>query len=128
MGLIKSHTADALSVGHLDHEHGAAVVRVCEQVHIVKAVGRGAYARTTPDRFGFPRLRRPRRKRQYGFAAGDLVRAIVPTGRRRGIWSGRIAVRSTGHHSLSTPSGRFNVSYRNVQLIQRADGYAYTLG
>jgi 5-methylcytosine-specific restriction endonuclease McrA len=127
MGLNKSHTLDALSVGAMDHESGAAIVRVCEHVLVIRAAGRGAYARTTPDRFGFPRLRRPRRKRHYGFVTGDFVRATVPTGRWKGTWSGRLATRSTGHHSLTTPQGRFNVSYRNLRLLQRADGYAYSL-
>lgn len=60
MGLAKTHTLDALSVGRLDHESGDAIVRLPVQVLIVKATGRGSYARTTPDRFGFPRLRRAR--------------------------------------------------------------------
>ncbi|MEU1742852.1 RNA-guided endonuclease IscB [Streptomyces pristinaespiralis] len=128
MGLGKTHTLDALSVGGLDHENGDAIVRVCARILVVKAAGRGVYARTTPDRFGFPRLRRPRRKRHYGFVTGDLVRATVPKGRWKGTWSGRLAARSTGRHSLTTAQGRFNVSYRNVQLLQRADGYAYSLG
>ncbi|MGW7285852.1 RNA-guided endonuclease IscB [Streptomyces sp. NPDC054847] len=127
MGLSKSHTLDALSVGRLDHENGDTIVRVCAQVLVIKAAGRGAYARTTPDRFGFPRLRRPRRKRHCGFVTGDLVRATVPAGRWKGTWSGRLATRTTGHHSLTTPQGRFNVSYRNLRLLQRADGYAYSV-
>ncbi|MGW0555640.1 RNA-guided endonuclease IscB [Streptomyces sp. NPDC002926] len=126
MGLEKTHTLDALSVGPLGHESGDAIVRVPRQVCVVKATGRGVYARTTPDRFGFPRLRRPRRKRHYGFATGDLVRATVPTGKWTGTWTGRISVRAVGRHSLTTPAGRFNVSYVNLRLLQRADGYAYS--
>jgi 5-methylcytosine-specific restriction endonuclease McrA len=126
MGLAKTHTVDALSVGRLDHESGDAIVRVPQQVCVIKATGRGVYARTTPDRFGFPRLRRSRRKRHYGFATGDLVRATVPTGKWIGTWTGRISVRATGQHSMTTPTGRFSVSYVNLRLLQRADGYAYT--
>jgi 5-methylcytosine-specific restriction endonuclease McrA len=125
MGLDKTHTLDALSVGRLDHENGDAVVRVPQEVCVVRATGRGVYARTTPDRFGFPRLRRTRRKRHHGFATGDLVRATVPTGKWTGTWTGRISVRSTGQHSLMTPAGRFSVSHVNLRLLQRADGYAY---
>ncbi|MGW7364467.1 HNH endonuclease [Streptomyces sp. NPDC054841] len=125
MGLSKTHTLDALSLGDLDHENGDTIVRVPRQVCVVKATGRGSYARTTPDRYGFPRLRRPRRKRHYGFATGDLVRATVPTGRWAGTWTGRISVRATGQHSLTTPAGRFNVSYVNLRLLQRGDGYSY---
>ncbi|MEU4493093.1 RNA-guided endonuclease IscB [Streptomyces sp. NPDC023998] len=125
MGLNKSHTLDALCVGRLDHENGDTIVRVPQQVSVIKATGRGVYARTTPDRFGFPRLRRPRRKQHYGFATGDLVRATVPTGRWKGTWTGRVAVRATGQHSLTTPVGRLNVSHVNLRLLQRADGYSY---
>ncbi|MFC9249072.1 RNA-guided endonuclease IscB [Streptomyces sp. NPDC057136] len=126
MGLPKTHTLDALSVGPLDHEAGAATVRVPRQVQIVTATGRGSYARTTPDRYGFPRLTRSRQKRHHGFATGDLVRASVPKGKWAGEWTGRISVRSSGQHSLTTPVGRFNVSHVNLRLLQRADGYAYS--
>ncbi|MGW3424754.1 RNA-guided endonuclease IscB [Streptomyces phaeochromogenes] len=125
MGLGKTHTLDALSVGRLDHESGDAIVRLPVQALIVKATGRGSYARTTPDRFGFPRLRRARTKQHFGFVTGDLVRAVVPTGKWAGTWTGRISVRAMGQHSLTTPAGRFNVRYRNLRLVQRGDGYGY---
>jgi hypothetical protein len=125
MGLDKTHTLDALCVGRLDHEAGDAIVRFPEQVLVVKATGRGSYARTTPDRFGFPRLRRARAKQHYGYVTGDLVRATVPSGKWAGTWTGRISVRSMGQHSLTTPAGRFNVRYRNLRLVQRGDGYGY---
>lgn len=51
-GLPKSHTLDALSVGPLDHQNGARIVRFAEQVLVARATGRGSYARTTPDRYG----------------------------------------------------------------------------
>ncbi|MER5444654.1 HNH endonuclease [Streptomyces sp. NPDC002766] len=83
-GLGKTHTLDALSVGPFGHESGDAIVRVPEFVLVVEATGRGSYARTTPDRFGFPRLLRTRAKRHFGYVTGDLVRAVMPTGRWKG--------------------------------------------
>src|SRR5689334_4521732 len=74
-GLAKTHTLDALSVGHLNHEGGDAIVRFPAQVLVVRATGRGSYTRTTPDRYGFPRLRRARVKQHFGYVTGDLVRA-----------------------------------------------------
>ncbi|MFI8232156.1 RNA-guided endonuclease IscB [Streptomyces sp. NPDC085900] len=124
-GLRKTHTLDALCVGRLGHGSGDAIVRVPELVLVAKATGRGSYARTTPDRFGFPRLRRARAKHHFGYVTGDLVRAIVPTGKWKGTWSGRISVRARGQHSLATPGGRINVCHRNLQLLQRGDGYEY---
>ncbi|WP_449353579.1 RNA-guided endonuclease IscB [Streptomyces shaanxiensis] len=124
-GLGKTHTVDALCVGGLDHERGDAIVRLPDRVLVVKATGRGSYARTTPDRFGFPRLRRARVKRHFGFTTGDLVRAVVPAGKWAGVWTGRVSVRATGRHSLTTPAGRVDVSHRKLRLMQRADGYGY---
>ncbi|MFF7761179.1 RNA-guided endonuclease IscB [Streptomyces griseorubiginosus] len=125
MGLGKTHTVDALCVGAMDHERGDAIVRLPDRVLVVRATGRGSYARTTPDRFGFPRLRRSRVKRHFGFATGDLVRAVVPLGKWAGVWTGRVSVRATGRHSLTATEGRIDVSHRNLRLLQRADGYGY---
>ncbi|MFF5013732.1 RNA-guided endonuclease IscB [Streptomyces sp. NPDC001165] len=127
MGLAKTHTLDALCVGRLDHESGDVIARLPGPVLIAKTTGRGSYARTTPDRFGFPRLRRPRAKRHFGYATGDLVRAIVPTGKWAGTWTGRVSVRATGRHSLTTPMGRLDVFHRNLRLLQRGDGYGYSV-
>lgn len=124
-GLDKTHTTDALAIGELDRENGGRIVRVPADVLVVKATGRGSYARTTPDRFGFPRLQRARTKQHFGYATGDLVRATLPTGKWTGTWTGRISVRARGQHSLTTQAGRINVSYRNLRLLQRGDGYAY---
>lgn len=125
MGHEKTHTTDAVAIGELDRENGVRIVRVPARVLIVKATGRGSHARTTPDRFGFPRLQRARTKQHFGYVTGDLVRATVPTGKWTGTWNGRISVRARGQHSLATPTGRINVSYRNLRLLQRGDGYAY---
>jgi hypothetical protein len=125
MGLAKTHTLDALSAGYLSHGAGDAIVRYPGQVLVAKATGRGSYARTTPDRFGFPRLRRTRAKQHFGYVTGDLVRATVPAGKWAGTWTGRVSVRSKGQHSVQTPTGRLNVSYRNLELLQRGDGYSY---
>ncbi|MFF0202511.1 RNA-guided endonuclease IscB [Streptomyces sp. NPDC005017] len=124
-GLAKTHTLDALCVGQLDHEAGDAIVRFPGQVTVVRSTGRGSYARTTPDRYGFPRLRRTRVKQHFGYVTGDLVRAVIRSGRWAGTWTGRVSVRARGQHRLTTPAVRFNVSHRNLELLQRGDGYAY---
>ncbi|MEU5042314.1 hypothetical protein [Streptomyces griseorubiginosus] len=123
MGLGKTHTVDALCVGGVDHGCGDAIVRVPDRVLVVRATGRGSYARTTPDRFGLPRLRRSRVERHFGFATGDLVRAVVPAGKWAGVWTGRVSVRATGRHGRTATEGRIDVSHRNLRLLQRADGY-----
>ncbi|MER5622180.1 RNA-guided endonuclease IscB [Streptosporangium sp. NPDC002544] len=121
-GAAKSHTLDALHVGHLE-----TVATWPSAVLVVKATGRGTYARTRTDRYGFPRLRLPRTKRVKGFATGDLVRAVVASGKKAGVHLGRVAVRSTGSFNITTRHGLVqSIGHRHVRLLQRADGYGYT--
>ncbi|MET8050265.1 RNA-guided endonuclease IscB [Streptosporangium sp. NPDC005286] len=121
-GAAKSHTLDALHVGSLD-----TVTAWPSTVLVVKATGRGTYCRTRTDRYGFPRLRLPRIKQVKGFATGDLVRATVPTGKKAGVHTGRVAVRTTGSFNITTRHGTVQgIGHRHVRLLQRADGYGYT--
>ncbi|WP_223839089.1 HNH endonuclease [Nocardiopsis deserti] len=121
-GLPKTHTLDALSVGKV-----ATSTEAVSTVLITGCSGRGSYARTTPDRYGFPRPRRDRIKRHYGFTTGDLVRAAVPAGKRQGTHTGRALVRAKGNFDIMTANGRQpGINHRYVRLLQRADGYAYT--
>ncbi|MFE7042249.1 hypothetical protein ACFU9X_23245 [Streptomyces atratus] len=95
-------------------------------VLVVIATGRGVYARTTPDQFGFPRLRRPRQKQHHGYATGDLVAASLPSGKYRGHHMGRVAVRATGRFNIRTASGLVQgVHHRRLRMLKRADGYGY---
>jgi hypothetical protein len=118
----RHHTLDALHVGELD-----CVASWPSRVLVVAATGRGSYCRTRTDSFGFPRLRLPRTKRLHGYQTGDLVRAIVPRGKHAGTHTGRVAVRTSGIHTVQTSSGRFDTSHKHLRLLQRADGYAYTI-
>ncbi|MEV6866495.1 RNA-guided endonuclease IscB [Streptosporangium subroseum] len=121
-GAMKSHTLDALHVGELD-----TVTTWPRVVLVVKATGRGTYARTRADKYGFPRLALPRTKNIRGFQTGDLVRAVVPTGKKAGTHTGRVAVRSTGSFNIRTRHDLVQgINHRYVRLLQRADGYAYT--
>ncbi|WP_240778159.1 hypothetical protein [Nonomuraea basaltis] len=120
-GAPKSHTLDALHVGELD-----AVTYWPAAVLVATCAGRGGYARTRTDRFGFGRLRLPRVKQIHGFATGDLVRASVPSGKKAGVHTGRVAVRSTGSFNITTALGTVQgIGHRHVRLLQRGDGYAY---
>ncbi|MFL1376953.1 MULTISPECIES: RNA-guided endonuclease IscB [unclassified Nocardiopsis] len=122
-GLPKSHTLDALCVGKTD-----TVTETVSRVLGVGCAGRGSYARTRPDRHGFPRLRLPRTKRFFSFATGDLVRAAVPAGKKAGTHTGRVAVRASGSFNITTTQGTVQgIGHRYVRLLQRADGYAYTI-
>ncbi|MFZ3493900.1 RNA-guided endonuclease IscB [Streptomyces sp. 5.8] len=121
-GTPKTHTLDALCVGHLD-----AVTRTPARVLAVAATGRGTYSRTRPDKYGFPRLRLPRQKTFFGYQTGDLARAVALTGKKTGTHTGRIAVRATGSFNIKTAHGLIQgIGHKHFRLLQRADGYAYT--
>ena len=120
--LPKSHTLDALCVGKAD-----TVTETVRTVLVAGCTGRGSYARTRPDKHGFPRLRLPRIKHFFGFATGDLVRAVVPVGKKAGTHTGRVAVRASGRFNITTVHGTVQgIGHRHIRLLQRADGYAYT--
>jgi hypothetical protein len=121
-GAPKSHTLDALHVGELD-----TVMSWPRRVLLATATGRGSYSRPRSDKYGFPRLHLPRTKRVHGYATGDLVRAVIPTGRYQGTHTGRIAVRSTGRCTITTRHGLVQgIHHRHIRLVQRGDGWAYT--
>lgn len=119
--LPKTHTIDALCVGKVD-----AIAEAVTTVLVVGCAGRGTYTRTRTDKHGFPRLRLPRQKQFFGFATGDLVRAVVPTGKYAGTYTGRVAVRASGSFAVRTAHGTATARHKYFRLLQRADGYAYT--
>ncbi|WP_409471233.1 RNA-guided endonuclease IscB [Streptomyces sp. HC307] len=125
-GLAKSHTLDALAVGETGP--GCRIVRHPSHVLVATATGRGSYARTRTDKYGFPRLVLPRTKSHHGFQTGDLVRAVVPTGKKAGTHVGRVAVRASGRFNIRTRQGVVQgIGHQHVSLLQRADGYGYAV-
>lgn len=118
LGIEKDHCLDAACVGAIDQVFGAD-----KPVLHIKCTGRGQYQRTKPDRFGFPRLRLTRQKLQKGFQTGDMVKAMVPKGKKAGIHIGRVAVRSSGSFNVGKVQG---VHWKYCRIIQRADGYDYS--
>jgi 5-methylcytosine-specific restriction endonuclease McrA len=123
LGIPKTHALDAACVGKVESLSGWNVPTLS-----IKATGRGAYCRTRLNRFGFPRGHLTRLKRIRGFQTGDMVRAIVPTGKHAGMYVGRVAVRASGSFNIQTP-GRVlqGISHRYCTAIARADGYGFTL-
>jgi len=120
-GLPKTHALDALAVGTLDTVTAWPLTAL-----VIGATGRGQYQRTRTDKHGFPRLRLPRVKQFFGFATGDLVRAVVPSGKNAGTHTGRVAVRASGSFAVRTAHGLYTARHKYFRLLQRADGYAYT--
>jgi len=118
----KSHALDAACVGDV-----ASVLDWQRPVLRIKCAGRGSYQRTRLTAQGFPRGYLMRGKRAYGFQTGDMVKAIVPCGKKAGTHVGRVAIRATGSFNIQTTSGAVQgISYKHCKLIQRGDGYGYS--
>ena len=75
------------------------------------------------DASGFPRGYLMRDKSVHGFRSGDLAWADASP--RRPACSGPAVVRASGSFRVGE---RDAVPWRACRLLQRADGYAYTVG
>lgn len=123
LGIPKAHALDAACVGSV-----AAVQGWAMPILAIKAMGRGSYQRTRLDKCGFPRGYLTRTRRIHGFQTGDMVRAVVPSGKKAGIHIGRVAVRASGSFNIQTPAGVVQgIAHRFCRILARGDGYAYTL-
>jgi 5-methylcytosine-specific restriction endonuclease McrA len=65
-----------------------------------------------------------RAKVRHGFATGDLVRAVVPSGKHKGTHVGRVAVRSRPSFDVS---GVGDVHPKYLRLLQRSDGWEWSV-
>ena len=119
----KTHWLDAACVG----KSGEAVfAEPAFQALQIKAMGRGSRQKCRVDKYGFPRTKAKSTKRVHGFQTGDMVKAIVPAGKKAGTYVGRVAVRTSGFFNIKTKDKTIQgISYKYCSLIQRMDGYAY---
>ncbi len=116
----KAHWIDAACVGKsgqpvkLDPRH---------QTLRIKAVGRGSRQMCRMNKYGFPRTKAKQFKRVKGFQTGDMVKAVVPSGKKQGVHVGAVAVRSSGSFRVGKVDG---VSWRYCQMLHQSDGYSYS--
>ncbi|BCA92486.1 hypothetical protein [Vreelandella aquamarina] len=121
LNIPKTHALDAACVGAFEKLHDWTVPTLT-----IKAMGRGSYQRTRLTKHGFPRGYLMRQKQVHGFQTGDMVRAIVPTGKKAGTHTGRVAIRKTGSFNIQAEHGAVQgISHKYCTLIQRSDGYGY---
>ncbi|MDX2076901.1 MAG: RNA-guided endonuclease IscB [bacterium] len=122
----KTHWLDAVCVG----ESGQMVyVSPNHRPLLIKAVGRGNRQMTKPDRYGFPRATRQRKKMYFGFQTGDIAQAIVTSGKKEGVYVGKVAVRASGSFNIITATETIQgISHRFFKTIHKSDGYTYTKG
>lgn len=121
LGLPKQHYYDALSVGNVqDYKF------LTDKVLTISAKGRGSRQMCRMDRFGFPRTSPKGSKSVKGFQTGDIVKAIVPQGLKRGEYLGRVAVRSSGYFDIEANDKLIQgIGYKYCRIVQRSDGYSY---
>jgi len=120
--LPKAHWIDAACVG----TSGASVNIGDVKPLLIRATGHGSRQMCQTDKFGFPKSHRTGIKKQFGFETGDIVRAVVPSGKNAGIYVGRVTVRNRPGFVVTTAAGRIEVHAKHLSAVQRRDGYAYS--
>ncbi len=121
-GLSKQHYFDAACVGASTPEALTIPVRY---VWRWAAKGRGNRQMAQPDKYGFPRQYRSRKKMHFGFMTGDLVQGYQPKHKRSVV--GRVTCRADGGFYVVQEDGkRVSFTARRTTLLQRGDGWAYT--
>jgi 5-methylcytosine-specific restriction endonuclease McrA len=120
----KAHWIDAACVG----ETGTNVLLDPDmRPLLIKSTGHGTCQMCGTDKYGFPIRHRSARRKHFGFETGDMVRAVVLTGKKQGIWVGRVLCRATGSFDISTVKRRISgIHARYCASLYRKDGYAYT--
>jgi len=119
LGLPKAHWTDAVCVGELGEQVRVPPGLVPLQI---RATGHGRRQRCGTDKYGFPIRHAPGAKKFRGWQTGDIAKAVIPKGKYAGVHVGRVAIR----HRLSFRLNGIDVHPKYLELVQRADGYAYS--
>jgi 5-methylcytosine-specific restriction endonuclease McrA len=125
-GLDKTHWLDASCVGQSTPEvlHVKGVSPL-----LITAKGHGYRQMCNVNKAGFPCSKPKGAKKVKGFQTGDMVRAVVTSGTKQGIYSGRVLIRASGSFDITTQQGRVQgISHRFCTPIHRLDGYSYAKG
>ena len=121
-GLDKTHWRDAACVGK-----STPSVLLVDRVHplLITATGHGCRQMCLMNDSGFPRTKPKARQKSYlGFQTGDMVKAIVPSGKYQGTHEGCVAIRFRPSFHLNG----FDVHPKHLTVVHRHDGYRYTKG
>ncbi len=121
--LPKDHHIDAACVGDVDKLtfYGTQPLRI-------KSTGHFSRQYTLVNKFGFPRGK-AKSKDPFvkGFRTGDIVKAVVTSGKKAGEYVGRVAIRATGSFNISTKGGTLQgINYKYCTRIHGMDGYSYS--
>jgi 5-methylcytosine-specific restriction endonuclease McrA len=125
-GLPKEHWLDAVCVGMSTPEHLSITAMV---PLLITANGHACRQLCLMNAIGFPRTKPKSAKQVKGYQTGDMVKAIVPSGKKIGTYVGRVAVRATGFFNIRTKTGTVEgISHRFCHHVQHVDGYSYQYG
>lgn len=120
--LPKTHWLDAACVGASTPILNIKGVKPL----LITANGHGSRQSCRTDRFGFPNRHVPREKIHFKFQTGDIVKAVVTTGKKVGNHVGKVAIRSSGSFNISTKNGLVQgISHKFCKRIHAKDGYSY---
>jgi len=96
---------------------------------LITATGHGNRQKCNVDEIGFPCSKPKGGKSVKGYQTGDIVRAVVTTGTKQGVYVGRVLVRASGSFDIRTKQGRVQgLSHRFCTPVHRSDGYSYQQG
>ena len=122
LGFTKAHWIDAACVGEVERLTTTGIRPL-----YIKATGHGTRQMCRMNKYGFPRTGPKGARVVKGFKTGDMVRAVVTTGTKQGVYVGRVAVRTTGNFNITTTGGTIQgLNHRFFRAMHRADGYSYS--
>ncbi len=121
--LLKTHWLDAANVGKSTPD--ALLIKGVVPL-LITATGHGRRQMCAMNDLGFPRTKPKQAKRVQGFQSGDMVRAVVTSGKKVGTYVGKVAVRATGSFNITTKQGKVQgIGHRFCTALHKSDGYSY---
>jgi 5-methylcytosine-specific restriction endonuclease McrA len=120
--LIKTHWIDAACVGKSTPTLNIKGIKPL----LITANGHGTRQMAGTDKFGFPTRHRSNKQIHFGFQTGDIIKAVVTSGKKVGEYLGRVLCRATGSFDIATKTGRISgISHKYCSAIHKKDGYSY---
>ena len=119
----KEHYVDALCAGTT-----GAKVYISSKLRplLIKKERRNSRQMCLVDKYGFPRGKAKGPKIVRGFKTGDMVKAVVLKGKKKGVYKGKVSVRSRGIFNIKVKQGRVEgIGWKNCVMLYRFDGYSY---
>jgi len=119
--LPKAHWLDAVCVGQVD-----VLEVLTSKPLLITAKGHGTRQMCGTDKFGFPTRHKSRVQIHKGFQTGDIVQAVVTTGKKVASYLGRVLCRASGSFDIVAKAGRVaGISHKYCKPIHQKDGYSY---